>query len=194
VANLIDTSFFIGDIEIPNSNQPPITVDLEHSIALYEKEVLISLLGYPMYKDLQAAIAAVPVSGDKWYKLINGAEFTFEFDGETVTRYWEGLKGFSKRSLIAYYIYFMHRRKKASYMAGLGAEVESKNENSEPTSLPEKLQYIWNEFVEMYGDSCIEDEHENDAPSAYNYLLANVADFANWEFTSQGGEINRLGI
>lgn len=191
MATVVDTSFFIGDIEVPNLNQGPNKTDMENSIALYEKEVLLALFGYPMYKEFAAAN---PVSGDKWYKLIYGEEFTFEFEGETVTRYWDGLKGATKKSLVAYYIYFMHRRKKASYMAGLGAEVESKNENSELTSLPEKLQYIWNEFVSMYGDSCIEDEHENDEPSAYNYILAKKADFAYWEFTSQGGEINRLGI
>ena len=193
MASLIDTSYFIGDIEVTNANQGSIKTDLENSIALYEKEVLIALLGYPMYKDLQTAIGA-PVSGDKWDKLINGAEFSFTLDGETVTLYWEGLKGLSKKSLIAYYTYFMHRRKRASYMAGVQTEVEAEAENANVTSLAEKLQYVWNEFVTMYGDSCIEDEHDNADASAYNYILANAADFENWKFTSQGGDINRLGI
>ena len=191
MANTIDTSYFVGDLEIPNVAQAPIKLEVENSIKIYEREVLIALLGYPMYKEY---LAAPVVVGDKWYKLINGEEFTFTVDGEEVTVYWEGLKGFEKKSLIAYYVYFMHRRKKSSYMAGIGTEVEAESENSEKTNLAEKLIWIWNEFVKMYGDSCVEDQHENVDPSAYNYLLAKASDFTNWKFESQGGEVNRLGL
>lgn len=201
MANLIDTSYFIGDIEIPNLAQPEEAASLNNSIALYEKECLLDLLGYSMYKDL---VAAVPVSGDKWYKLINGAEFSFTFNGETVTRYFEGLKGSDKKSLIAYYVYFMHRKKHASYMSGNKAEVEAESENSKKVanSLYEKLVSIYNEFVFMYGEgSCydwemvkaIDAQHYNDAPSAYNYLVANKADFTNWVFTGQE-ELNSFGV
>lgn len=199
MANIIDTSYFVEDIELPNVAQPVIATKVTNSIKTYEKEVLISLLGYPMYKDLLVNIAAV--SG-KWYALINGEEFTFTLNGQTITAYWEGLKGFEKKSLIAYYVYFMHRRKEASYMAGVGTEVKADTENSSMDDLHAKLVFIWNEFVRMYGDSCVNEDavnadgytHENAEPSAYNYLLAKKLDFTNWKFERQGGEINMFDI
>ena len=191
MANIIDTSYFVDDIELPNVNQAPIKAGVEKSIALYEKEVLISLFGYSMYKDF---LAATPVAGDKWYKLINGEEFSFAFEGETVTRYWDGLLGADKKSLVAYYIYFMHRRKEVSYMAGVGTEVEAETENSTKVSLYEKLVWIWNEFLLMYGDGCTEGQYNNAEPSAYNYLTTKAANFTNWKFESQGEELNTFGV
>lgn len=199
MANIIDTSYFVGDIEVPNSNQPEIEMDLNNSINLYEKEVLIMLLGYSLYKELRAHTI---VPGDKFDKLVNGEEFSFTFNGVTVENKWDGLKGENKKSLIAYYVYFMHRRKRASYNAGVGQEVEPKTENSQKGSLYTKLVEVWNEFIKMYGDVCYASEpyfinyyvHENDLPSAYNYLVAKRSDFSNWRFTSQEGEINRYGI
>lgn len=191
MANLIDTSYFINDIEVTNVAQAEVAVDLTASIVQYEKEVLIKLLGYPLYAEL---VAAPEVVGDKYYKLINGETFEFTLNGETISVYWEGLKGFNKKSLIAYYTYFMHRRKRASYMAGVGTEVKAASENSEEASLADKLIYIWNEFVDMYGDTYSEGQHTNADASAYNYLLAKTADFTNWKFKSQGGKINRFGI
>lgn len=202
MANIIDTSFFVGDIEIPNTNQPEIKVDVENSIKLYEKEVLVDLLGYSLYKELQTWLAA-PVSDDKFYKLVNGEDFSFSVDGRVVETHWDGLKGENKKSLIAYFVYFMHRSKRKSYMAGTQQEVSPTSENNEAASLYDKLVPIWNEFVKMYGDECDyfyswndlqNSYHSNDAPSAFNYLLAKKDDFPNWRFKDQGGEINTFGI
>ena len=244
MANLIDATYFIGEIEIPNLNQPEVATDMLHSITLYEKEVLTDLLGYAMWKDLQAAIAA-PVVGDKWDKLINGEEFTYTpSNGVAITTMWEGLKGADKKSLIAYFVYFKHREKRSSYNAGVGIEVEAKTDNSIQSSLYVKLVDIWNEFLAMYGitdcDYVASSEevvsayptglnypphsypadyndplsYHSELPpiaypfsassyyvdyvshpaSAFNYLLSKQADFPNWRFTSQGGEINRFGL
>lgn len=203
MANIIDAFYFIGDIEIPNVNQEEIADDLLHSINLYEKEVLISLLGYTLYKELRAHTV---VAGDKFDKLINGEDFSFTVNGATVETHWNGLKGENKKSLIAYYVYFMHRRKRASYHAGTGMEVEAKTDNSNKGSLYTKLIEVWNDFITMY-EGCGEDilstlylyspnflYHRDDLPSAYNYLVAKKADFPTWRFESLGGEINRFGI
>lgn len=197
--NIIDTSYFVGDIEIPNLNQPENAAEVTRSIVTYEKEVLIALLGYTLYKELLANIAS---PAGKWVGLIDGEEFSFTLNGQTVNTKWEGLKGENKKSLIAYYVYFSHRQKKASYNTDVGIEVEGSTENSVTTSLAEKLIPIWNEFVKMYGGEFTEDEwivanypvDEECLSSAYNYLLAKKTDFPTWKFTTQGGEINRFGI
>lgn len=200
MANLIDTTYFIGDIEIPNVSQTEIKADVNNSIVNYEKEVLIALLGYNLYKDLLAAILA-PVSGDKWDKLINGEEFTFTVNGVTKTRKWEGLKGLNKKSVIAYYIFYLHQQKRQTYSAGVGGEVSAATENSVKVDYTTRMVRIWNEFISMYGDNCSFSndylssiQHDDAYPSAYNYLLAKKADFPTWEFESQGGDINIFGI
>lgn len=200
MANIIDTSYFVEDIELPNVGQPEITQKVTNSIKTYEKEVLIDLLGYPLYKELTGAVY---VDGDasKWDKLVNGEEFSFVVNGLTITTKWEGLKGFEKKSLIAYFVYFMHRRKEATYMAGVGTENKADTENSSMDDLHPKLTYIWNEFLKMYGDgyfnhgaAVADGTHENEDPSAFNYLLAKKSDFTNWRFVCQGDELNRFGI
>jgi hypothetical protein len=204
MANLIDTSYFEGEIEVPNSNQAEIAADLNDSITKYEQEVLIYLLGYALFKELKAQPNYT--SGDKWDKLVNGEEFTYTVNGATVTTRWEGLKGFSKKSLIAYYVYWMHRRKRKSYTAGGGAEAESKSANSDKVSPYIKMVEVWNEFIKMYGiTDCYYDLGEvvaysyltypvDQYPSALNYLIAKRADFTNWVFTGKGGMINIFGI
>jgi len=210
MANLIDATYFIGEIEIANANQGEISADLLHSITLYEKEVLTDLLGYAMYKDMQAAIAAAPAIPleAKWVALIEGEEFTYTpSNGVAVVTKWEGLKGANKKSLVAYYIYFRHRTKRQSYNAGVGIEVEAATENAINSSLYVKLTEVWNEFIAMYGTDCGDYQVPTDPTlysyyyyegefiaSAYNYLLSKQADFPNWKYKSQGGEINRFGL
>lgn len=199
--NIIDISYFIDDIEVPNTNQEEIETDLTHSINVYEREVLIALLGHTLYKELREATW---VDGDlsKWDKLVNGEDFSYTLSGRTVNTRWEGLKGENKRSLIAYYVYFHHRRKRSSYNAGVGIEVEADTDNSKPSSLYEKLVYIWNDFVAMYGGEYVEEQYvvdnypvdEEYVNCAFNYLLAKKADFPTWYFKSLGGTIDRFGL
>lgn len=200
MANLIDTSYFVGDIEIPNISQAEIAANVNESIVKYEREVLIALLGYALYKELTEHVI---VPGDKFDKLINGDDFEFTINGVAVPARWDGLKGFNKKSLIAYYVYKAYRRKTQSYMAANNIEVQAKTENSEKFDMYSKLVDIWNEFIKMYGSGCIEEDyglpntyytHHDYLPSAYNYLLVKRADFVNWHYTSQGGKINIFGI
>ena len=174
MANLIDASYFIGEIEIPNLNQEAVATDLLHSITLYEKEVLTDLLGYAMYKDLKAAMLVDPLE-DKWDKLINGEEFSYTPSGSAeVVAKWEGLKGLDKKSLVAYYIYFEHRNKRSSYNAGVGIEVEAATDNSKPSSLYVKLTEVWNDFINMYGNTECNYSASSELvasiyPTGYNY-------------------------
>ena len=206
MANLIDTTYFIEEIEIPNANQDEIEEDVTGSITQYEREVLVSLLGYPLYKLLRDS-AFVDGDASIWDKLVNGDDFSFTLNSQTVELRWDGLRGFEKKSLIAYYVYYMHRRKRASYHAGTGIEVEAASDNAAPASVYHKMVEVWNEFVNMYGDPTddygyvidIPAEldnytHHNNLASAYNYLLAKKADFPTWKFKSQGGELNRFGF
>jgi hypothetical protein len=206
MANLIDTTYFIEEIEIPNVNQTEIEDDVTGSITQYEREVLISLLGNALYVELRDS-AFVDGDASIYDKLVNGDDFSYTLNSQTVELRWDGLRGFEKKSLIAYYVYYMHRRKRASYHAGTGIEVEAASDNAKPAQVYHKMVEVWNEFINMYGDPTdeygnVQDipnvldnyTHHNNLASAYNYLLAKKADFPTWKFNSMGGELNRFGI
>ena len=205
--SLIDYTYFIRDISVPivaASSSDTHYVKLNDSITRYENDVLKSLLGYTYWKEMTDAYAksildkedenyaALPT---KWDELINGTDLEFEYYGRTVTTYWNGLINSDKISLLAYYVYFYHRLYGQTSYTGLG-ETKAKGENSVSVSGGEKMIWAWNKMVKLYGeiprpqvkyknffteiDNYV---HYNDAPSAYNFLLANKASYADWIFT-----------
>ena len=62
--------------EILLTNKTALATDIDEAITRYEKEILISLLGYKLYK-LMVATPAI----DPYKSLIEGAEFELTFDG-----------------------------------------------------------------------------------------------------------------
>jgi hypothetical protein len=196
MSNLIDTSYFVREVNIPISSTAALNGNINDSIALYEPEVLKQLLGYKLWKEMQAAYDASvlitdPVALPQIYAdLINGAEFSFEFNGVTIEEKWIGLKNASKVSLIANYVYYWHRRNNVSQFNGIGQTV-SKAENSTVVSPRYAMKAAWNKFVDLYGETgyCYADNTTyvvwNDYPSAYNFLLANLVDYPDWKFTPQ---------
>lgn len=222
--SFIDTTYFVRDINIPISSTSGLNGGINDSINLYEDEVLKLLLGYKLWSLMKAAIAAydlakadydsalliynpetdpplvIPVLDARFDRLINGAEFSFELYGTTIETKWNGFKNTSKRSLIANYVYFMHRQNNDSQYTGIG-ETKAKGENSIPVSPRQKMVTAWNGFVEMYGEANSymlsydnsTYQHENENPSAYNFMLANLTDYPEWRFTPQQ-QINIWGL
>jgi hypothetical protein len=192
MANLIDYTYFTGEINIPISGINMQTV-LADYIAKYEPEILKMLLGYSLYKDFTAGISiASPLQ--KWIDLKDGKEFTFTLSGQTITTYFEGLK-----KIVAYYVYFKYRCENDTSYSGQ-SQVKNSNENAENVDNAPKLVQVWNKFLKLYGKEKYWDftpisyyYHWNAYPSAYNFLLANKTDYSNWIFESQD-LINEFGI
>jgi len=198
--SLIDTSYFVRDISAPVSSNATLNSNLTNSILRYENEILKSLLGYSLWKEFTDAIAAsvltlnpVPLA-QKWVDLKNGAEFSFELNGTTITTKWNGLVNTDKISLISYYVYYKHRMDHDTEYTGIG-EVSAKQENSHAANPLFKIVGAHNSMVELYGNihrdivryRSFSDSanyvHYNESPSAYNFLLANISDYAGWRFT-----------
>lgn len=202
---LIDNTYFINDINIAGtilSSQN----NFDDVIDRYEPEILECGLGYELYK---ALLADLDVSGDpqtqRFIDLIDGAEFTFEVCGETVTEKWEGLRNTDKKSLCSYYVYFQYRSETDSFYSASGQQNEALTENSTKSDNYAKLVKSWNKMVLLYGDVSIHCygsanrtisnygyrtnyrdistyEHYNDLPSMYNFLLANKDNYPEWIF------------
>ena len=56
MANLITADYFIREVNLPGNVLAGTLADINPYIVQYERDVLIDLLGYPLYKDLKAEI------------------------------------------------------------------------------------------------------------------------------------------
>lgn len=180
MANLIDNTYFIDDIMLPGKLIDGSTLSIiDTYITKYEKEVLMALLGYDLYKDLIAN-----PSEAKWVAFTEGEEYTV---GEHTVK-WNGLTNSDKISFIAYYVYFHVMRDLVTSTTTAG-EILSTLENADRITPSDKMANAWQRFRELYGSL---DDGEF-VPSAYRYLTEKESDFDLWLFTSQG-TINSFGI
>lgn len=177
----IDETYFTGAINLPGSVLDGTYSIITQYIEAHEKEVLIDLLGYTLYKELMENEDA---TSGKWYDFINGAEYTVS--GYTVK--WNGLKNSDKISLLSYITYFHFVRDNVTSTSVIG-EVLNTGENATRITPADKLVWAWNRGVELYGS--VSDHYL--APSAYNYLKNHEDDFPLWVFTELG-PINKFGI
>lgn len=174
--SLIDKTYFIGEVSLPKSDFDAI----ETYISRFEPEVLTSLLGYELYSKLSVVSLVEP-----YKSLIEGAEYSVEYNGRTTLVKWNGLKNDNKKSLIAYYVYVYYLRKIISSVQSVGT-VKAKQENSSLANPFGKILAAWVSFESLYGsvlDSIL-------IPSAYNYLNAHKTNFPEWIFTELNGSMN----
>lgn len=148
--SLIDETYFVGDLNIPNTATPAILERLQWFIDKYEKELLEDLLGYELWKLLDIQITqeeenspATPLP--RLASLLNGVEYT---DGGGMLRKWRGLvytQGGSPRSLIANFVYWHWIKDHATQTVGLG-EVATQAQNAILTSPVVKQVTAWNDM------------------------------------------------
>lgn len=154
--NIIDTSFFYGNLEIAQIANAEVSNTVGMYIKQYEPRYLELLLGYPFY-NASPDLTTYPL-------LLNGHEYT-NVNGELTK--WQGLKwadGTLKKSPIANYIYFHYMRDHGfTHTTGTG-EKTAKNQNADNASPWPKMCRAWNEMV-MFNKYF------------YSYVLSNVATY-----------------
>lgn len=166
MANLIDKTYFIGEITLPGKVLDGTYADITQFITRYEKEALIDLLGYTLYKALKAEIDSVPQTfTTKWSRLVNGYEYTEDYLGDEHTVRWNGLVNTDKVSLLAYYIYYKYVYHHVTHTSSIG-EVIASAENANRISVADRLVNAWNRYIELRGHWA--DHLIN--PTAYNFL------------------------
>ena len=176
---LITKDYFRDDINLPKSDLS----DLDGYIRRFEEDVLIALLGYELYK---AVILPANAEVSPYKEILEGAEYTVEYNGRDQLIKWPGLKpGSDNRSLIAYYVYVYYLKNKVTSYQTVGM-VKSRQENSYNANVMGKIMAAWNEFEGLYGfagQSVL-------VPSAYNFLLEKKDLIPEWVFTELKGNIN----
>jgi hypothetical protein len=87
---LIDKSYFVGDLNIPNTGDLPVSERLTWFIQKYEPEFLLKLLGYPLYKVFIAGLAVTPPAtpDQRFIDILYGKEYT---DPNGLLCKWQGL-------------------------------------------------------------------------------------------------------
>lgn len=87
---LIDKSYFVGDLNIPNTGDLPVSERLTWFILLNEPDFLQKLLGYPLYKVFIAGLNVTPPTTpeQRFIDILYGKEYT---DLNGLQRKWQGL-------------------------------------------------------------------------------------------------------
>jgi hypothetical protein len=84
---LIDRTYFVGELNIPNTSSAAVGSLVDLFIEKYEEKLLNDVLGYSLHKAFKAGMQEMPVA-QKWTDLIEGVEYT---DTNLKTRFWKGL-------------------------------------------------------------------------------------------------------
>lgn len=172
--NLIDNTYFIGEINLPSSVLSGNLATIDAYIERYEKEFLKNLLGYDLYKELKAEIEDQTFT-EKWDELVNGAEYTIG----GYTKKWDGLINSEKVSPIAYYVYYNYLKANIVNYESIGA-VSALSENSARVAADGLMINAWNRYVDLYNN-------------AIEFLLVNSESYPKWILTAEEKN-NTFGI
>lgn len=170
MANLIDISFFFGELNVAQKTESAGSLGI--FIDEMEPRLLTDLLGYELYKAYTTGIAAVTPDA-KWLAIRDGKEYTNRSGHLT---YWDGLiftKGTAKKSLIANFVYWHWMADQSTVTTGTG-EKASAAANAVDVSPARKMVRAWNQMVKW---NC----------EFVEFLLSNPTDYP--EFQNYYGRI-----
>ena len=142
---LINSTFFITEINIPNRDRAGVLEPLNNMIAKREPELLTGLMGYGLYKAFIAGLAILPTPEQRMVELRDGKEYVVN----GVAHKWKGLviiDGLRKEALSANYVYYWFLRSGATLTTGVG-EATTNTENAGRVSPARKQSRAWNEMV-----------------------------------------------
>jgi len=151
---IVDNTYFNRpEVYIPNNTdvgaQPlsseTVKTDLDIIIDKYERKLLLDALGVTLYDELVTALKDIEGAAQKWKDLVQGANYTVN---NQVYR-WDGLQGYNKDSLIAYYIFTQYLVYDEFTYTTTGM-VQNQANNAETVPFNSKYVRAWNNFLEMY--------------------------------------------
>ena len=158
--------YYKGDIHIPNVvNASPAVNDLSNDselnrfISQYEREVLIKLLGYNLYKEFSEQFdvdgdgqwTIKPASDQKWKDLLNGKEYTID----SVTYNFRGLifsEGLGNSliniSLLSYYVFYNFLSNDVDTYSSVGVQSELAKNADRVSAIPRAVK-AWDKFYQL---------------------------------------------
>lgn len=189
--NLINETYFVGDLNIPNTSNPAILERLQWFINKYERKMLEDLLGYELWKLLDTQITqeeenspATPLP--RLASLLDGTEYT---DTGGRLRNWRGLvytESGAPCSLVANFVYWHWIKDQTTQTVGFG-EVATQAQNATLVSPTVKQVSAWNEMSKQVQE-------------LWYFLNNNQADYPEWVGWSKwpmyllAAKVNQFGI
>lgn len=166
--SLIDSTYFVRDINLPAGSYNDITA----SITRYERDILIQILGYDLYK--LVAAYNVNTSPQRIKDIVEGKEY---LEGDYYVK-WNGLVNSEKVSLLAYYVYIQYVKDHAVDFQNVGAIAANLENgvNVGPGLLIQRASVKLRELVGYSGNDIY-------APSLYNFLIAYESTYPEWLFS-----------
>lgn len=138
---IIDTTYFIGKINLPQIGTSDGNEEVQSFIETYEPEFLQKLLGYDLWKAFSDGISGSGPYAQRWNDLLNGKEFTY--GGRNYK--WTGF--LNKPSSIAQYVYYQFQEYKAQSTTLVG-DAAPKTANAQRVNPIPKMIDAWNAMVE----------------------------------------------
>jgi hypothetical protein len=165
MANIIDTTYFVIDRQLPVDEVKSLT----SYITEFEPEILEQVMGYDLYKVFLAGLTGTPES--KWTDLLNGKEYTI--DG--IYYNWRGLSNAKKQSLIANYVFFKYTESGMYSVNGTGIRLAN-SENADSLDKKPLQCLVYNRMVDMIKemDKFITAMNDIDALTYPNYNPATI--------------------
>jgi hypothetical protein len=147
---LIDKTYFVGEINIPNTGNADVEARLNFFIAKYEDALLRKVLGDALYAAYKTGIAVTPTPDTKWTELRDGKVYT---NSNSVSKTWMGFRNATtKQSMIANYVYYWYQRDSVTDTTAIG-ETSVKADNSSSKESPAvKMARAWNEAAKWIYD------------------------------------------
>lgn len=136
---LTDISFFVGDINIPNTSKPEVNQSVNMFIGKYETELLIQMFGADLYQ----SYVADPTTPR--FQLLLKGDPDLNWRGLTYTI------NDVPYSLIAYYIYWWWIKDKYIWNSGVGT-IRTKPNQAEIMSPALKMVEAWNTFSDQVAE------------------------------------------
>lgn len=135
-SSIIDISFFILDINIPNTDEEPIIERINGFMSKYERICLEGLLGYNLYKVFLTEFS------ERMTNILYGVEYE---DSYGKTKKWKGLVHDTNISLIAYYVYYFIQETSATQTTGMTTYIPKLKEGIS-VSPQDKMVSAWNKY------------------------------------------------
>lgn len=139
---LIDSTYFNGEINIPNLDSVAVLQRVNWLIEIHEPRFLKELLGYGFYK---LFIAGVTANEQRYKDIRDGVDY---IDSYSRQNRWRGLLDKTTNtnmSPIANYVYYHYERSIATQSTGIG-EVETVPVGAKSAAASEKMVLAWNEM------------------------------------------------
>ena len=147
---IVDSTFFIGKLYLPNISEPDVNNrlgdDLQIAIDAVEEKLLSAIFGMEMYLDFKSKFEnkeTEPLSNE-YQRILDG--YIYEIEGKKY--FWQGIVNYNtKQSLIADLVYYEYKANTSSITTELG-EATINLKAGEHVSNTYKMVQAFNSFAE----------------------------------------------